>query len=300
MPEVLPRSCQDKCGNVTIPFPFGIGKDCYLDEKFKVECNKSSNSASSSVSINGYECNKISEEGYVTMNEKVFPACYNKSGYGALAYGWSVATPYSLSPLRNKFVAIGCDIYAYILGDDDGLPAPTGCASFCNDDNDDLSLSNRTSTGRGYCETALSRTRKPFGVNVTIYSVNTFTRIWTEKPCSFAFPVDREFFQFEQFKRISNSSDWDNGGHINIPMVYDWAIGNISCREASKSNDYLCGRNAECRDANEGGYNCYCQQGYQGNPYLSNGCQVYNPVFKRISSIKNWNVPREGPLKDHK
>ncbi|GKV26906.1 hypothetical protein SLEP1_g36120 [Rubroshorea leprosula] len=37
---VKPR-CQELCGNVSIPYPFGIGTDCYMDKGFEVYCNAS-------------------------------------------------------------------------------------------------------------------------------------------------------------------------------------------------------------------------------------------------------------------
>ncbi|KAH7838770.1 hypothetical protein Vadar_030945 [Vaccinium darrowii] len=268
----MPKSCPDKCGNLTIPFPFGIGEHCYLHETFGVECNKSSNSTSLySTFYWDRKIIEISLDGYATVIIEAFPTCYNKSGDGSLSgYEYSTANPFSVSRSRNKFVAVGCDIYAYIPGDD-GLPTSIGCASFCGN----LNNSNPTSAGRGYCEVALPRNINQFVVGVGVYSVNTLTRGWTEKPCNTAFVVDKRFSKFDQFNStISNYADWENI-YYDIPIVIDWAIGNISCLEARKSKDYLCSRNAECRDVNAagGGYNCNCQQGYQGNPYLSDGCQ---------------------------
>jgi hypothetical protein len=35
--------CPDRCGDITIPYPFGTRKDCYKDEWFAIESNKTTN-----------------------------------------------------------------------------------------------------------------------------------------------------------------------------------------------------------------------------------------------------------------
>ncbi|KAH7838907.1 hypothetical protein Vadar_032503 [Vaccinium darrowii] len=121
--------------------------------------------------------------------------------------------------------------------------------------------------------------------------MNTRTRVWTKKSCRFAFVVDKEFSQFDQFDTISNYSDWDNRTY-DIRAVLDRTISNISCGEARKSKDYLCSRNTECRYGNAVGmgYNCYYQQGYQGNPYLSHGCRELAKRCLKLNAKKRPNM----------
>ncbi|KAF3565321.1 hypothetical protein DY000_02014864 [Brassica cretica] len=83
-------------------------------------------------------------------------------------------------------------------------------------------------------------------------------------PCVYSFLVEEGKFNFsspEDLKNLRNGK--------RFPVVLDWSIGNKTCEEVG--NKSICGGNSTCFTSNNRtGCICTCNDGYDGNQYLSN------------------------------
>ena len=169
---------------------------------------------------------------------------------------------FPISNTRNKFTAIGCDTNAVINGSK-GTRYTTGCMSVCDSTR---AVVEGSCSGIGCCETAI-----PTGVvdfNISVLSYYNHVSVWDFNPCSYAFMAEERAYNF------STRDLLDLKGN-KIPMVLNWAIGDQNCNEAKEGlESYACMANSDCHDSNNGpGYRCSCSKGYQGNPYLKDGCR---------------------------
>ena len=257
--------CPDKCGNITIPYPFGTETGCYLSAGFRITCNTSYDPPKAFVTTTNIEITDISQDGTVVVNGYIARDCYKPLDLGPdIKNIWiNVAgLPYSFSYTRNKFTALGCDTVA-LNYEDSILDYSSGCVSYCNDLS---SIVNGTCSGIGCCQTAIPKGLKR--METTLSSLRNHTATWNVSPCSYAFLVDQQQFVFN----VTDLNDFYMRKHV--PVVMDWAIGSDTCEAADASGELACGVNSNCTNSTNGpGYRCICKSGYQGNPYLSHGCQ---------------------------
>ncbi|KAF7846742.1 hypothetical protein BT93_L3814 [Corymbia citriodora subsp. variegata] len=189
--------------------------------------------------------------------------CYNSSGGSSYKNDPLIYLPIlPISPTKNKFIAVGCYTYAVFRGRYRSQYA-TGCLSVCESM---LDVINGSCSGIGCCETSIPRDANQYSISVTSY--RNHVGIWEFNPCGYAFVAEDGFFNF-------STGDLSNPPFGAVPIVVDWSIPNKKCDDAKKNTTtYMCQENSNCTDAENGnGYQCNCLEGFQGNPYLQNGCQ---------------------------
>ncbi|RLM75650.1 wall-associated receptor kinase 2-like isoform X1 [Panicum miliaceum] len=267
-------NCQRKCGQVDIPYPFGIGSDADLPD----HCSMPGFNLSCMDGRPYYidvEVLAISlQQGFARMRMDMSPYCYNSTSKEMEGhFGWELdltGTPYRLSDTGNMFTVVGCSTLAYIADQDNVGKYMGGCVSMCR--SGVSSLTNGSCSGIGCCRTAIPK-------NLQFYQVwfdpnfNT-SEIYNVSRCSYAALIEASNFTFSTSYATSTEFNDTYGGQP--PLLVDSAIWNETCEVArSKPESFACvSSNSQCFDSVNGpGYICNCSKGFQGNPYLVDGCK---------------------------
>ncbi|XP_049407189.1 wall-associated receptor kinase 2-like [Solanum stenotomum] len=263
--------CPQKCGNLTVPYPFGIGSDCALNPMFEIKCNVTT------PFIHNIEVYNISDS-EMRISNSVARNCYSSEGTlllpnDPLSINLGPTHPYSFSDL-NKFTVVGCDDISLMGVTDLGLHLASGCYSYCNKSSDDV-IEAGSCKGYGCCQIEIQKGIKSFETVTT--SLQNHTHVWSLNPCGYAFLGEASHFHFQGLMDLNDTNFVERISH-NVPIVLDWTIGNLTCVQAQNRKDYACQDNSQCVDSdpNIGGYRCTCNSGYEGNPYITSGCQNIN------------------------
>ena len=244
-------NCERKCGNVEIRYPFGTSWGCYLDESFHINCDNISGIPKPVLGNSNIEVLNISlEDGELLVSTPLTRRCFNN--VSSLSQMQSIYSKFPISDRKNKFIAVGCDIIAYVR-DSSGIYA-SPCISSCDSNS---SVVEGHCFGKGCCETTIP----PGVVNFVVDIDVSYDMVSYHNSCVFAFVVKKEEFH-------SPSSDLQNlQNKSTVPVVLDLTIANKTCGEACKAN------NSECyKLPNRPGYLCKCSSGFEGNAYIDNGC----------------------------
>ncbi|KAJ3691465.1 hypothetical protein LUZ61_020629 [Rhynchospora tenuis] len=275
-PPISLPGCRNKCGNITVPYPFGFEPGCFRED-FSLVCNESYSPPRLFISGYGYEITDISPRGELHISVVAKRACYNSSGgytSGTNTYIALGTSPYLLS-LSNSLFAVGCPNQGYFV--DGAGYYVSGCVSACRPTQYSLGGTNGSCTGVGCCESSI-----PSGLNFYEPSSQNFgsARDGTDPilfanstNCSYVFLADSNWFHFDNSYLLRTTD-------FVAPVAIDWAIRHVgNCSYASRNmTDFACrSANHDCHDSDNGaGYLCNCSNGYQGNPYITDGCKDIN------------------------
>nr|XP_043631072.1 wall-associated receptor kinase-like 1 [Erigeron canadensis] len=256
--KLAKKGCEEKCGKVGIPFPFGIGVSCSLDKRYNVDCMNSSKPYLSA--FENVEVLNISlQQQTITVKVLMTFDCQSQVLDGSqilistINPGSNVISPFLFSRLHNIFVVEGCG-NAVIT---DHGKTVAGCSTTCHND---TFVDRKKCYGMGCCQSTIPYYLKQFTLNLTGLDDGT---------CGPAFLVDKDLFVNRSSVNRPQSIDRD---HYSVPISLFWplTIDDIPVHERQ-----------ECRRLkvrlNDGSFEdhikCQCNVSAQGNPYLSNGCK---------------------------
>ncbi|CAL9215759.1 unnamed protein product [Arabidopsis halleri] len=260
------HDCQSRCGNVTIDYPFGISTGCYYpgDDSFNINCEEDKPNV-----LRNIEVRNFNHSGQLRVMLNRSTVCYDEERNIEFNFHRLMLDNLSLSP-NNKFTIVGCNAWA-LLSTFGIQNYSTGCLSLC----DSPPPPNSKCNGVGCCRTDVSI---PLDSNRVVTQPSRFENMSSVEhfnPCSYAFLVEDGMFNFSGLEDLKNLRNVKQ-----FPVVLDWSIGNQTCEQVIGRN--ICGGNSTCFDSTRGkGYNCKCLQGFDGNPYLSEGCQDINECSTR-------------------
>ncbi|KAF8007149.1 LOW QUALITY PROTEIN: hypothetical protein BT93_K1217 [Corymbia citriodora subsp. variegata] len=266
-------NCPRTCGGVAIPFPFGIGSGCFLDEWYEIICQKGSDGIVPILKKPNLRVLNISLPNFHgRMNSMIsvsLPIFYSSNvtcgGNGSFTPVSLKGSQFIFSESMDVFTAVGCDVSALL---DDTKSAIIGCQSKC-EKGDNVIRKMNCSGSDGCCHTTITSDLQAF--NITF---NPDKRT-AKKKCEYAFLGERSQFTPGpiDFNKLEASG--------RFPLVLEWGITEFSqaaleiYRDGSISGDsYNCSSQLQSSES-QGDViaACYCRGGFTGNPYIRHGCE---------------------------
>ncbi|KAM5580137.1 wall-associated receptor kinase-like 22 [Rosa sericea] len=248
--------CTSYCGRVQIPYPFGIEAGCYIDDWFKIHCDIPTGEFAGQpiaylnpANLNLVVLNISLGEGTIQVTTN-----FTSSSLGCVDKRTAVLPPnLSGSPFlyskKNKLTVIGCGGYTWMMlsnGSNVG-----GCLATCDgSDPAQLEFLDGCTGINSCCQTNIPPNLTAFNYSYSIID----TTYPGNDSCKKAFLVTPDWAGFSSGGMVSIKQ-------LDIPMWLDWRLVRGTADWANNSGTTC---NASL---------CSCSSGFQGNPYLPNGCQ---------------------------
>jgi hypothetical protein len=260
--QVMTRpGCESYCGDIRIPYPYGMKAGCYQEERFKILCNNYSSGVLPKLTVNGTDLEVRYISVYDSTIQVMFPIVFaNCSGKDRNTVVDLEGSPFVFSS-ENYFIARGCDNLALMTQNQSTIG---GCVSICDENSDSMRAS---CSGIHCCQTRIPSFLKVF--NVTMKGLDDGKGSSGEKQCRSAYLSSGYYYS------VGRVRDRDY-----VPVDLDWGIDKRVFESLVKNGSfYNSSYTSMCKIVSINSTNqsstvqCFCKPGFEGNPYLYGFCQ---------------------------
>ncbi|KAH6804142.1 hypothetical protein C2S51_032389 [Perilla frutescens var. frutescens] len=256
--------CQEKCGNVVVPYPFGIGQNCSAGEPFTIICNETLNPPRAFFLMVGIGFEQVVEISLatktVTVMHTVSPLNCSREGdmlqLGRPVTELSFAT---FSSIHNRVVVVGCQNVVSLLPSYGECNPICGISDICN--------------GVNCCQNLIPPGKREFEFRYRNPEVSSADAL----SCGYVFMTDHtwlltEYKNYPALHNFTTPSPLRLSPELLVPLVLEWEF-NVTVLEGVKCEtrgDPFCLIDNSTMSI----YRCSCDSGFEGNPYLpGGGCQ---------------------------
>ncbi|CAM0909086.1 unnamed protein product [Alopecurus aequalis] len=278
--------CETMCGNVSVPYPFGIGPArCSATAGFRLTCNHSTTPSRLILGDDGLlEVKEISLQnrtvrvvGPPILSDAMYNTTAGKTnlhsrlgrrGTGADHWEYSFAD-------GSEILVTGCNIEGTLrTTSPGGTDFVSGCTSKCSGGHVITAQNVRAYKG-GFCVlTVTSASTYLASYSLQLKRVGNGTEAANADLPVHAVIAEAGWFQPMRAAEIMNMEmpagerHFMANSYMQIPLILNWICHNSASCNTSVSANSKCSAGLV-----DHFFSCDCSPGYEGNPYITHGCQ---------------------------